>query len=145
MDKRRHHVRAAQEYFLANVAVIGALFPKDLLHGVVWLAVHTLNTTHLLDDPELGERYASMQTPVPDAERRPVTRSAVAQALGIPLETCRRHVNALVAEGRCVEVDKRGVMVPADQIETAEVAAVAIRNAHNLRRLLDRLGVEAEL
>jgi hypothetical protein len=144
-DRTRHIGRATEEYFLRFVALISTVFPNDLIRGVIWLAINNANVQHLLDDKPRGALYASVNRPVPDAERRAVSRSAIAQSLGMPLETCRRHVNALIAEGLCREVDGGGVIVPADQLNSPQFRDAMAENAVNLRRLLSRLDIRAEL
>ena len=143
-DRSRHYMRASEEYFLRCIALLNSVFPNDLLRGVIWIAIIHANIYHLLDNPDLGEAFASEEAPPPDAERRPVSRAAIAQSLGLPLETCRRHINQMVQDGLCVEVDG-GVIVPAAQLSSPVALRANQQNVVNLRRLLQRIGVKGEL
>jgi len=143
-DRVRHIARASEEYFLRFVALLHAVFPNDLLRGVIWLAINNANVHHVLNDKALTDRYASINRPLPDSERRAVSRSAIAQSLGVPLETCRRHINCLIAEGRCVEVEGGAVIVPASQLSTPAVREAMRDNLGNLRLLLNRLDLKAD-
>ena len=144
-DRCRHIARASEEYFLRFIALIHTAFPNDLVRGVIWLAINNANVHHLLNDRARGDVYASIDHPVPDAERRAVSRSAIAQSLGVPLETCRRHINALIADGLCVEVPGGAVIVPAAQLKSPQIRELMVENLINLRRLLSRLEVKGEI
>jgi len=82
-------------------------FPGDDLETiVVLLTVAAASTSGHLRDPtllrNLGEEH------LPDVLHRPISRRAVAAATGLPRETVRRRVQALVDDGRLV-ADSRGV------------------------------------
>jgi hypothetical protein len=142
MDDSRRLMRASQEFFLRSAALLARLYPSDLTRGLILIAINSGNTGHLMDDPELDRRYGG-DVAVPDEHRRPVSRLAVANSLGIPYETARRHINALVADGWCVEISGRGVLIAAERLESQLMCGLRAENAVNLRRLLRRVGVEA--
>jgi hypothetical protein len=137
-------MRASEEFFLRCINLLNSIFPNDLLRGVIWIAIINANIYHLLDNPELGDAYAGEDTPPPDSERRPVSRAAIAQSLGLPLETCRRHINQMVHDGLCVEVEG-GVIVPATRLSSPQANQANQQNMVNLRRFLQRLGVKGEI
>ncbi|HWA64149.1 MAG TPA: hypothetical protein VG939_22465 [Caulobacteraceae bacterium] len=133
-------MRAGQEYVLRSLVLIGQHFGGDYTRGVIWLTISTASTGWLLD--ERLDRYQDEDTPVPNAERRPVSRLAVSQALGIPFETVRRHCNALIEDGWCVDVPGKGLIADATRLNQPAFVEVRAANAANVRRLLRRLGVE---
>jgi hypothetical protein len=80
---------------------------------------------------------------VSDALRVPVATAAVARRLGLPTETVRRRVAALMARRFCVRV-KGGLMAPAEALAKPLLQAAIVGNASNLQRLfaaLSQLGV----
>jgi len=125
------------------VALLQSVFPNELLKGVIWLAILDANTRYILDEAHPRHDYAAFQQLTPDARRRPVSRSAIAQSLGIPFETCRRQIGLLLAQGLCAEV-KGGLIVPARTLGDPRFLAIGEDNLANLRRLLRRLDAEAD-
>jgi hypothetical protein len=78
-----------------------------------------------------------------EAERRPVAVSAVAERLGMPHETVRRHVLELIGRGTCVR-EGRGLVVPAQALCGPALGPVFAETAANMQRLfaaLAQLGV----
>src|SRR6185312_7555256 len=71
---------------------------RIVLYGII-----AGNQGHL-DDPNSPSPYSALDVAVPDELRRPVSTLAVANSLGLPYETTRRHVQKLIALGRCQRV-----------------------------------------
>ncbi|MGA0604224.1 hypothetical protein ACO2Q3_26210 [Caulobacter sp. KR2-114] len=132
-------MRATQELFLRSALLLAQQFDNDFTRALIWLAIDCASTGFVMDDPQLGPDLARRGEGVPDVLRRPISRLAVAQSLGIPYETCRRHITRLLDDGWCVEVDGRGVMVPAARMAGPAMNAVRDANAANVRRFLKRL------
>lgn len=89
-------------------------FPDDDLETIlVYLTVAAASTTRHLRDPALLLKLDG--GPLPDDLHRPTSGRAVAQATGLPRETVRRRIDALVTSGRLVR-DTRGVRTIADTI-----------------------------
>lgn len=88
---------------------VAELEPLDVL---LMLAINQANIAPLTRNPDARARYGQLEAPAPDAERRPVSINAVAASLGMPFETVRRRVRALVAAGVCAMCPE-GVVVPA--------------------------------
>lgn len=84
----------------------------DVTRAFVWAGVLQANMRRLLVEREAAWAYAGPETPPPDSLRIPVSVRAVANELGMPYETTRRHVAALQDEGRLAKAG-RGVLVPA--------------------------------
>lgn len=84
---------------------------RDLIDGLILLAVGQANLGHLDRAPELNGRYAALGDIPPADLIRPVSVSAVAASLRLPFETVRRRVAGMLADG-LVEAGKAGVVVP---------------------------------
>ena len=131
-------------FFLRFAKMITDMAGGDLVEAVVLHAVMAANAGSFDEDPENARQYASLENVPPDSLRRPISVLAVANSLGMPYETVRRHVNRLVAQGRCVRV-KGGVIFPASRVGGPASNAAIMTNMANLRRLyraLKRVGVE---
>ena len=128
--------RAAADYFLRIMELLLPHF-SHLTQAFVLQEVARGNTERLPDSLR-GEDRMDPAALVPDAYRRPVRTSEVAQRLGAPHETVRRNLAGLVAEGRCQAV-QGGFIVPAAVLAQGNVAAAYAPNFQNLRRMFAAL------
>jgi DNA-binding transcriptional regulator YhcF (GntR family) len=80
----------------------------DLMKGLVFTAIWTANVKHVTNTSAAGDR-AILQ----DSQRLPVSALAMARSLRLPYETVRRHADALLKEGQCVRVGRKGLVVMA--------------------------------
>ncbi|HEV2530094.1 hypothetical protein [Phenylobacterium sp.] len=135
--------RVANDYALRVIdTVMRAL--GDLLTGIILIEVLRNNTEHLGPDLRGGEGL-SPDDFVPDALRRPVSITAVARRIGLPIETVRRHAAELLERGLCVRV-KGGLVVPTQALARPAMVAFSSENLANLHRMfaaLSQLGVLA--
>lgn len=133
--------RLAGEYALREVdALMEAL--GDLVDSLIALTVFCANVETLPDDQRGGDTL-ELKDMVDDGLRRPIPVTGVASRLGLPPETARRHVAALLARGTCKRV-RGGLIVPAEVFVRPHVQAALVGNATNLQRLfagLAQLGV----
>ncbi len=116
----------------------------DLLAGIILIEGVRGNIEHLPHEVRGGEG-ASPEDFVPDKHRRPVSITAAAHRLGLPVETVRRHAAELLARGLCVRVTG-GLVVPAEALARPAMIAVTTENLANLHRMfaaLAQLGVLA--
>jgi DNA-binding Lrp family transcriptional regulator len=96
-------------FILDQVATgVGGLSPRDAL---LVMAINQANIAPLTREAAARGAYGALEAPAPDAERRPVSISAVAGSLGLPFETVRRRVKHLEADGVCA-TSGQGVIVP---------------------------------
>jgi hypothetical protein len=72
----------------------------DLEAYMVYLAVVSSGVGHIMRDPALRKRFAV--EPVPDDLRPTVSRRAIAESVGLPRETVRRKIGALIEAGHLV-------------------------------------------
>lgn len=131
--------RLTTEYLLRTIEVVMSRF-GDFLGGLILLEIVRSNTEDLPPSVILSpEPY------VRDELRRPISVRRLAQRLGVPQETTRRHVLRLEQGGFCLGV-KGGFIVPATVIATDIVTQAVAGNIGNLHRLfggLAQLGVIA--
>jgi hypothetical protein len=80
----------------------------DFAKGLVFTAIWTANVKHVTNAPTAGGRGI-----LNDSPRLPVSVLAISGALRLPYETVRRHTDALLREGQCVRVGRRGLVVMA--------------------------------
>ena len=136
-------VRLSTEYFLRSAQLISTHAKGDLLTGVILRAIVAGNIGYVDQDVENPGRFASLEDVPPDELRRPMSVMAIAQSLGLPFETARRHVNKLIKAGFCQRV-KGGIVAPSATMGGPREAEAMLANMANLRRLyraLKRAGV----
>jgi DNA-binding transcriptional regulator YhcF (GntR family) len=110
---------AATGLLLAGMKALQDFFDGDLMKGLVFTAVWTANVKHVTNTAPAASR-----TVLEDSQRLPISILAISQSLRLPYETVRRHVDALVKEGKCELVGRQGVMAPATILR--DMAANAI-------------------
>jgi DNA-binding IclR family transcriptional regulator len=128
--------RAASDYALRMMEHLLPNVPT-LSQGFVLLAVFRANTDELPDAIRGGEGV-EVEDFVPDSFRRPARASDVAALLGMPHETVRRHLAALLEAGRCVRV-RDGVVVPARLLARRNVLGAWGPNFRYLARMFAEL------
>lgn len=134
--------RLVGAYLLRAVEAVGAM--GNLLDGLVLVEMFHSNTRRLPPGPTEGEAPgAGDGDGVSDARRVPVPVTALAARLGMPPETVRRRVTALIERGACVRVPG-GLIVPARALSNPRLWPALAANGANLQRLfaaLSQLGV----
>ncbi|HEY8617176.1 hypothetical protein [Phenylobacterium sp.] len=128
--------------FLVDVAAVG-IADLDSADALLVMAINQANILPLTRDPAARRRYGDLASPAPDTERRPVSISAIADSLGLPFETARRHIHRLRARGAC-ELEAGGVIVPAAFLSSPAYLASVMQVYGRLRSFhheLQALGV----
>lgn len=139
-EKPRLVARLTQEFLLRSLMAAAELHGGDIVRTIVCLTIIAANTSHLNASHGTTSRFDDMDNVPPDSERRPISVLALSKSLGMPFETTRRHVNALIAAGYCVRVSG-GLIVPAAVIASAEntrLLLFAVANARRFARDLAR-------
>jgi len=128
--------RASNDYFLR---MMEHLLPRvaNLSQAFILLTVMRINTAGFPDTMHGGEGAEAEAFP-PDAYRKPARAGEVAAALGLPNETVRRNLLALVEEGRC-ERTAAGYIVPAAVLARANVLVAWDANLRDLTRMFSDL------
>ena len=138
--------RLSATYILRTLPIATAPFGGDILMTVVAWGILSANVEHI-DHPTQGDTsYQGLDTDVPHDLKRPVSILALAQSLGLPYETTRRHVNRLLEAGMCRKVGRAGVVFTAS-LDSTEATQTMLANVQNIRRLyrdLRRLGIQLD-
>jgi DNA-binding Lrp family transcriptional regulator len=128
--------RLSGEYALRVLKLSTDTF-GDVRRAVIALTILAANTAHLDAPTGEGWRYARNDSPPPDEVRRPTSISSIADALGLPFETTRRHVSRLIEEGASVRVGG-GVIVPTAFV--LSLGPVNVANVGYVRKFVRDLG-----
>lgn len=123
--------------FALDLVKLGG-FGRDVIDGLLMMAISQANVAQITRSVELQRRYATLDQAPPDELRRPVSISAIANSLRIPFETARRRINALTDSG-IVETARRGVIIPAGPLNSPFYRMGAEANYGLVRRLYFRL------
>lgn len=99
---------AGTSLLLAGYRVLREFAGGDFVKGLVFTAIWTANVKHVTNTAAAGDRGI-----LTDSQRLPVSVLAISDALRLPYETVRRHADALLKEGQCVRVGRKGLVVMA--------------------------------
>lgn len=99
---------AGTTLLLTGYRVLREFAAGDFVKGLVFTAIWTANIKHVTNTPAAGDRGI-----LEDSQRLPVSVLAISDALRLPYETVRRHADALLKEGQCVRVGRKGLVVMA--------------------------------
>jgi hypothetical protein len=135
--------RLSSQFFLRFAQLIGDTEGGNLIQALILHSIGAGNVGHLDNDPNYTGRFMALDDPLPDALRRPISILAVANSLGLPRETVRRHVNRLVEVGRCARV-RGGVIAVLSGLrrpEDDEGILINVANVRHFVRALKRAGV----
>ena len=125
--------RMGGEYVLRATRLLIETF-GDVRAGLIVQTIDTANNAL----PTLGpsRRQAAVPGGVsPDAARRPIRVSRLAETAGLPFETTRRIVQRLIETGACMRVEG-GVIVPRATLESVPIVRNTMANLAYVRRLV---------
>jgi hypothetical protein len=132
-------------FFLRSIASITAIVGGDMRKAVIFHAIWTSNVRHITNSDD-NMRFGSLGSPPPDALLRPISVLAISQAMRMPYETVRRHVERLTKEGLCQRTTANGVKIdPAflnQQPERLEVVRKNLISLVSFLKDLKRSGFE---
>lgn len=134
---RRTAVSALSLDFVLDVIAI-APGEQNLLDTLLCSAVTLANIAPAFRDPEARLAYVLNEVLLDDARRRPVSVNALATSLGLPYETVRRRIAALVGRGVAVMVEG-GVVIPAATLRQPGHGMAALRTYDRCRRLYGQM------
>ena len=139
----RTAVRLGSQFVLRAIEVLMRT-QGDAMKVLILLQVFVSNTEGFTTDMAGGSTYEAPDM-IPDKLRRPVRTSTLSRLLGLPQETVRRHVDALVESDSLARV-QGGVIVSAESLARTRVRSGIAENIANMQRLftgLSQLGVLA--
>lgn len=123
--------------FALDLVKLGG-FGRDVIDGLLLMAIAQANVALITRDPDLQRAYAGLDQPPPDDLRRPVSINAIASSLRIPFETTRRRVSALV-KAEILQSTPRGVILPQAPLNSTFYRMGAEANYALVRNLYFRL------
>jgi predicted ArsR family transcriptional regulator len=95
----------------------------DLVDALIFTTALDANMGPVDDAPDLSVKYGGADNSAPDELRRPVSMHAVAQSLGLPVETVRRRFARLVESGACLATPQ-GIVVPRTSVVSQAYKAI---------------------
>ncbi len=110
LTRREQELGRLSFSFMLDQATLG-IGGLSCLDSILIMAINQANIAPLTHEPLTRIRHGRLETPAPDARRRPVSINAVANSLRMPFETVRRHVRRLEGRGACATLPG-GVIVP---------------------------------
>ncbi|OJU10332.1 MAG: hypothetical protein BGN86_15565 [Caulobacterales bacterium 68-7] len=131
----RFRLSAGVDYVLRLMRIYTDLVGGDPTLALVFIAAAQAQTQHL-NRRNLELREGDF---VSDGLRRPVSLSALARSLGLPVETTRRHVVRLTQLGLVERTEAGGVRVTSRQLDRAELREAVLENNVNLSKFLQDL------
>ena len=126
--------RLSAQYLLRICQLIVEVY-GDIRYGLVVQTILVANTAHLDVRSGEGRRYAGIEETPPDEVRRPVSIARVADSLGLPFETVRRHVQRLIGAGVCIRTEG-GLIVPRTVQERPAAVRGVITNVGYVRKFV---------
>ncbi|HEX3407060.1 MAG TPA: hypothetical protein VHS81_07460, partial [Caulobacteraceae bacterium] len=132
MGIARLAARQSSEYVQRALQLLADLY-GDTRSGVVVQTIVAANTAYLDTRGGDGWRYAGIDEAPPDEARRPISIARVAESLGLPYETARRHVEKLFAAHVCVRVPG-GVIVPGALQDSPAAVRAMLANVGYVRK-----------
>ena len=126
--------RLSAEYLLRVLRLLVDTY-GDIRDGILAHTIVTANTSHLDMRGGEGWRYAGVDQPPPDSLRRPIGVARLAESLGLPFETTRRHVRRLIDAGVCIRI-AGGLIVPQAVLDRPVAVHSAIANVGYVRRFV---------
>ena len=135
--------RVVMEFYLRTIIGGSRAFGGDWSSALIFGEIMAINGEPFSRDPEGAWLYAYADSPPPDHARRPASIRETAARLGLPQETVRRHVQAMVVESRVDRVDK-GYLAAMDFMQSPVVrdgANDVTRAFYRMVNDLEALGV----
>lgn len=120
---------------------------NDLTRALVFGAIMAANAAPYTNEADTAWRFATLSDSPPEDIRRPIPVLALAETLGIPYETTRRCVGAMLRDGDIVRVGRAGVVNPRTTPRDAELhrtGALMLTRFAQLVGTLKRLGYNFE-
>lgn len=106
----------------------------DFVRAIIVMTIMQANVQHLGRDPSRIDGDGA----VPDERMRPISALAIANSLGVPRETVRRHIHRLAEAGICRRVTG-GYIIPEAVLTRPEQQAQLIETFQHLRTFVGAL------
>jgi DNA-binding transcriptional regulator YhcF (GntR family) len=134
------------EGMLRIMRAAGDTYGHDYEAILIYWSVVVASVGRLLRNEDQQRLIEGGGKPLPEDEHHPISARAIAEATGLPRETVRRKISALVAQGHLAQ-DSRGVRtIPGlmDQRHNEEFVALAVREVKRMGLAMDHMMQVAE-
>ncbi|ALL14587.1 transcriptional regulator [Caulobacter henricii] len=133
----RHQLSLGADYALRLIRIFSDVFDGDLGLALVFITAAQAGTEHLRERDD----YVDLITGefFPDDLRRPISVSALSRAVGLPVETTRRHVVKLAASGFVERTGSGGVLVTSACLTRDEIREAGLLNQSAMAVLVKSL------
>jgi hypothetical protein len=115
---------------------LGPVFGYDYERMIIALSVAMGNVQHLMNSPDQIAPYMDLTTIIPPELQRPVTRLAITRSTGLPRETVRRKVAALIEVGVLIHDERGGVRLMPGSLTGEMFLSSVEQNDADVRRLV---------
>ena len=133
--------RASNAYCLVVLEELRRLFNGEVMTGLIFCAI--VNANYRSPRPAPSEPNSD-QAETADRQAEPITALALAESMGLPRETARRHIKKLEQSGYC-DSGPRGLVIPQSVLTRPAVQATFDRTASGVRTLVQRLAMAGVL
>jgi hypothetical protein len=127
------------QYVLRFLRNVGPIFNFDYEDMIIAFSVTMSNVQYIVNSPELLAPYASLTTVIPAELQRPVTRMAITRASGLPRETVRRKVQAMIKSGVLISDPRGGLRLKPGLLTTEAFVRAIELNEVDARLLVSQL------
>ena len=107
IDNRRAIVRIVASEIVRNASSMAHVHGNDVIEYIVFTAIWTLNSQHLIGDA----RFSELRTIPPNSARRPVAIAELKRTIPMPEEILLSYLERLIEQG-WVEKIAGGLVVP---------------------------------
>jgi hypothetical protein len=130
----------AVEGLLRILRAAGDAYGHDYEAVIIYWSVALASVGRFLRNEDQIKLIEGDAGPLPEEEHHPVSARAIAEATGLPRETVRRKIAALVAEGYLAQ-DSRGVRTVPGLLDARGNAAFAALAAREIKRMAQAMDV----
>lgn len=126
------------DFILENLSAYMSVFDGDSTSMLIFFTMARTSVSHL--NRERVPRPEAETGIFPDTLRRPVAILSIANYLGLPYETTRRHVMKLVERGFCQRKGSREFLISAETLSRPEFQALASQTFEFSKQYLKTIG-----
>lgn len=130
--KHRSAERHSFDFVLRLMQTVSANHGGDFVRAIIVMTIMQANLQHLSRD------QVEADGGVPDDRLRPISALAIANSLGVPRETVRRHIHRLAEDGVCRRVTG-GYIIPETVLNRPEQQAQLTETFQHLRTFIAAL------
>ncbi len=135
--KHRWAERHSFDFVLRLMQTVAANYDGDFVRAIIVMTIMQANVQHLGREPSKPDGVGADGT-VPDDKLRPISALAIANSLGVPRETVRRHIHRLAEAGVCRRVTG-GYIIPEATLSRPEQQAQLAETFQHLRTFVSAL------